>query len=170
MSDFKAIETQEELDRIIKGRLAQKDREAEEKYKDYLSPEKADELKKSFEEKLAANKTLVDEANAKLKDHDKIVSELITRAETAEKNLLKNRLAYDNKLPLELANRLVGDTEEDLKKDAENLAKIVGIQGSGSATPPLFTNDVRPNGASNKDAAIAEGFSSLLTALKGAES
>ena len=169
MSEFKVIETQEELDKIIKGRLAQKDREFEEKIKDYLSPEKAKELKDSYEEKLAKDKTLIDEANAKIKEHDDIVSKLTQRAESAEKSLLKNRIAHENKLPLELANRLVGDTEEDLKKDAENLSKIVGSQGSGSGAPPLFTNEKRANGAS-ADAALAEGFTSLLSALKGAES
>ena len=48
MSEFKVIETQEELDKIIKSRLAQKDREVAESYKDYLSPEKAEALKADY--------------------------------------------------------------------------------------------------------------------------
>ena len=47
--NFKVIETQEELDKIIKSRLAQKDREIAESYKDYLSPEKAEALKADYE-------------------------------------------------------------------------------------------------------------------------
>ena len=45
MGDFIPIQTQEEFDKAIKARLAQKDRELEERFKDYLSPEKAAELK-----------------------------------------------------------------------------------------------------------------------------
>ena len=37
MSEFKAIETQEEFDKAIKARLAQKDRELADQYKDYQS-------------------------------------------------------------------------------------------------------------------------------------
>lgn len=168
MGEFQPITTQEEFDKAIKSRLAQKDREAEEKYKDYLAPDAVEQLKKGYEEKLAANKNLIDEAAAKVKDHEKIVSELTTRAEKAERGLLKNQIASKNKLPMELADRLVGDTEEDLQKDAENLAKIVGT-GSSGTTPPLFTNEIK-NNTSSKDAALAEGFSSLLSALKGADS
>ena len=81
--NFKTIETQEELDKIIKSRLAQKDREVAESYKDYLSPEKAEALKADYEKKLEeANKNLKD-AQDKLKTFDSTVSELTKRAETA---------------------------------------------------------------------------------------
>ena len=41
MSEFTPIETQEDFDKAIKSRLAQKDRVLAEKYKSYLSPEDA---------------------------------------------------------------------------------------------------------------------------------
>ena len=47
--EFKVIETQEQLDKIIQKRLAQKDRELADMYKEYLSPEKAAELKSEYE-------------------------------------------------------------------------------------------------------------------------
>ena len=59
MADFKVIETQEEFDKAIKSRLAQKDRELEEKYKDYLSPEDVTAMKADFDKQLEeANNTL----------------------------------------------------------------------------------------------------------------
>ena len=59
MADFKVIETQEEFDKAIKSRLAQKDRELEEKYKDYLSPEDVTAMKDDFDKQLEeANNTL----------------------------------------------------------------------------------------------------------------
>ena len=53
MSDeFKVIETQEDFDKAIQKRLAQKDRELEEKFKDYLAPDKVSALKEEYEKKL----------------------------------------------------------------------------------------------------------------------
>lgn len=122
---FKAIETQEELDGIIKKRLAQKDREIAEQYKDFLSPEKAEEVKAGYEKKLADLAKNLEDVNVKLADHDKTVSELTTRAQAAETALLKGKIAHDTGIPYELANRLVGSNEEELKKDAEALAGII---------------------------------------------
>ena len=159
MSEFTPITTQEEFDKAIKGRLAQKDRELEEKFKDYLSPDKVSELKKDYENKLEESKRLVKEAQDKLKENESSVAELKARAEKAESSILKSKIAHQHKLPLELADRLVGETEEDLNKDAESLASIVG---SGS-TPPLYTRETNnAGGATAYDAAML-GLLSALT-------
>lgn len=159
MSEFTPITTQEEFDKAIKGRLAQKDRELEEKFKDYLSPDKVSELKKDYENKLEESKRLVKEAQDKLKENESSVAELKARAEKAESSILKSKIAHQHKLPMELADRLVGETEEDLNKDAESLASIVG---SGSI-PPLYTRETNnPGGATANDAAML-GLLSALT-------
>lgn len=158
MSDFTPITTQEEFDKAIKGRLAQKDRELEEKYKDYLSPDKVSELKKDYENKLAETKNLAKDAEDKLKANESLFGELKQRAEKAEHTILKNKIAYQHKLPMELAERLVGDTEEDLTKDAENLSKIVGNGG----TAPLYTREInQPGGNNTTDAAMLSLLQSL---------
>lgn len=147
---FKVIETQEELDKIIQKRLAQKDREAAETYKDFLSPEKAKELRDEYDKRISDIKKSLDEANAKLADHDKVVSDLTQRAQTAETTLLKSKIAHESGLPFELANRLVGTNEEELKKDAESLSAIIKPSGAaplhtggehkGSSSAPMQTN------------------------------
>lgn len=159
MSEFTPITTQEEFDKAIKGRLAQKDRELEEKFKDYLSPDKVSELKKDYENKLEESKRLVKEAQDKLKENESSVAELKTRAEIAENSILKSKIAYQHKLPMELADRLVGETEEDLNKDAESLASIVG---SGS-TPPLYTRETNNAGGATANDAAMLGLLSALT-------
>lgn len=160
MSDFKVIETQEEFDKAIKARLAQKDRELEEKYKDYLSPEQAEELKADFGKQLEDANKLVKEANDKLKNYDNTVSELTKRAETAEVSLLKNRVASENKLPLELADRLIGTTEEELKADAE---KLSGILKPGNE-PPLHIGGTTPRVSTNNNNSN-DGMAELLAAV-----
>lgn len=159
MSEFTPITTQEEFDKAIKGRLAQKDRELEEKFKDYLSPDKVSELKKDYENKLEESKRLVKEAQDKLKENESSVAELKARAEKAEHSILKGKIAYQHKLPMELADRLVGESEEDLNKDAESLASIVG---SGS-TPPLYTRETNNAGGATANDAAMLGLLSALT-------
>ena len=164
MSDFKVIETQEELDKIIKSRLAQKDREAAETYKEYLSPEKAEALKADYEKKLEeANKTLK-EAQDKLKTFDSTVSELTKRAETAEVSLMKSKVAIENKLPIELADRLIGANEEELKADAEKLSGIL----KPTSAPPIHISSPTssaPTGTGKVDPGMAELLASVNAQL-----
>ena len=125
MEDFKVIETQEEFDKAIKERLARKEKELAETYKEYLSPDKASSLKEEYEKKLAEANKKLDEVSEKLKSHDAIVSELTDRATKAETSLMKSRIAHECGVPIELAERLVGSTEDELKKDAEALAAFM---------------------------------------------
>lgn len=158
MSDFTPIETQEDFDKAIKSRLAQKDREMSEKYKGYLSPDQVEAMKADYGKQLEeANKALKD-AQDKVKTFDDTVSELTKRAENAETSLLKNKVAIANRLPIELASRLVGNTEEELTKDAESLS---GILGSKNA-PPLHTGTQSKGGTNT---GIEAGMNQLLSGI-----
>lgn len=159
MSDFQVIQTQEEFDRAIKSRLAQKDRELEEKYKDYLSPDKVASLKEDYETKIEEIKKSAKEAADKLSANAQTVAELTKRAESAENSLLKNKIAYEHKLPLELAGRLVGNTEDELSKDAESLASLI----KPSSAPPLKSID--PNAATKT--ASDQALLGLLSQMRG---
>lgn len=143
MSDeFKVIETQEDFDKAIQKRLAQKDREMSERYKDYLSPDDVEKIKSDYETKLAKINDDLKAANEKIAGNDQIVSELTNRATTAEGDLLKSRIAYESGVPYELAGRLVGSNEEELKADAEKLASFLVPKSA----PPLHTSDSSNNG------------------------
>ena len=149
---FKVIETQEELDKIIQKRLAQKDRELAESIKDYLRPEEVEELRTDYEKKLEASKKDLEAAAEKLKAHDKEVEDLKQRAAAAETTLLKSKIAHESGLPFELAGRLVGNTEEELKKDAEALTAII----KPTRVAPLATGDVKAGApkVTNTDASM----------------
>lgn len=154
MSDFKIIETQEDFDKAIQSRLKQKDRELVDKYKDYLSPDDVTALKADYDKQLQDANKLVEEANKKLSTFDETVSNLTQRAETAENKLLKNKVAYENKLPIELSDRLIGSTEEELKADAEKLSGILKPQGHGA--PPLYTGTQTSQSGNTYEAGMAE--------------
>lgn len=160
MSDFTPIMTQEDFDKAIQKRLAQKEREVTEQFKDFLSPTQLSALKEEYEEKLTKAADDLKTAQEKIKGHSDTVSDLTKRAEAAESRLLKSKIAYDHKLPLELADRLVGDTKEDLDKDAETLAGLM----KPSATAPLHTTEVRSTSA-NGNGSVDAGMRQLLSQL-----
>lgn len=150
MSDFTPIETQEDFDKAIQKRLAQKDRELAEQYKDYLSPDKANALKDEYEKKLADINESLTKANETIKSHDQIVSELTTRATKAEADLLKSRIAHESGVPFELAGRLVGSNEEELKADAQQFASFLAPRQA----PPLSTGET--GSGNNANAGLAK--------------
>lgn len=159
MSEFTPIMSQEDFDKAIQKRLAQKEREVSEQFKEYLSPTKQAQLKEEYEKRLEEAKEALKAAEEKAKSNSQTVADLTKRAEMAESSLLKNKIAYENKLPLELAGRLMGDTEEDLKKDAESLAALL----KPSTAAPLKTNEVRHNPTTS--AANDNGMLQLLSQL-----
>lgn len=129
MSEFEPINTQEELDSILKDRLARESK----KYADY------DELKKGAQEKekeLEALKAQVKEqtdAIAKyaeqlkgVEEKDKELESLKGQVKSYEINSLKIKIAHEEGLPYGLSSRLSGDTEETIKKDAKALKALIG--------------------------------------------
>lgn len=138
MADFKPIETQEEFDKAIQKRLEQKDRELAERFKGYLSPDDVKKMKDGYEEQLKKASGDLETLTGKIQSHDKEVQELTQRAVKAETAMQKGRIATEYGIPLELSGRLIGETEEDLKKDAETFASFMG--GTKTA-PPMFSHE-----------------------------
>lgn len=156
MSEFKVIETQEEFDRIIQKRLAQKEAEVSKKYEGYLSPDDIQKLKADYDGKLAQAQADLEAMTTKVAAHDQEVADLTARAVKAETSLLKGEVANKHGIPLELAGRLIGDTKEDLEKDAESFASYMGPK----AAPPLRSNDPA-NQSTGLDGAYAAVLSQL---------
>ena len=99
------------------------------------------ELKKEYEDKIQKAEESLKAANEKIAGHDQIVADLTTRATTAEGKLLKNRIANESGVPYELADRLVGSNEEELKADAEKFASFLAPKSA----PPLHSSDAPTN-------------------------
>ena len=150
MSDFKIIETQEELDAVIKPRLSRE----REKYADY------DDLKKQladFEAKETTYQNTINDLKTRETDLASQVDSLNgdltqTRLQTA-----KQRIATEYGLPLDFAERLKGDDEDSFKADAEQLAIYFAPK---QPTPPLKSNE--PAIADKKEANWAEMARNLI--------
>lgn len=133
MTEFKAIETQEQLDAIIKSRL---DREKA-KYSDYDTL--AEKIKKLETENTNLKQTITDKETSESTTASKIAA-LEKDVTTWKQKSLKQQIAMKNGLPFDLADRLQGDSEESLNEDAERLASLVNVK---NYTQPLA--DKEPN-------------------------
>lgn len=126
---FKTIETQEELDRIIQERLNRE----KGKFADY------DEIKTrnaELETEVDALKSTIEETSTAAKTHEQTIADLNKQIAEKETVNLRTRIALQNGLPIDLADRLIGSDEESIKADAERLAGLV----SKKQTPPPLKN------------------------------
>lgn len=133
MTEFKAIETQEQLNAIIKARL---DREKE-KHADY--DQLAEKIKKLETENTSLKQTITDKETSESTTASKI-ADLEKDVTAWKQKSLKQQIAMKNGLPFDLADRLQGDSEESLNEDAERLASLVNVK---NYTQPLA--DKEPN-------------------------
>lgn len=140
MGEFKVINTQEELDALIKDRIERERKSISEKYSDY------EELKKRNEE-YEAQVCKLSEASKSFEDDkavfEKQISELSSKVKGYETASAKTRIALEAGLPYEMAGRLSGSTEEEIRKDAEVLARFVTKPASApvsSSEPAKYSN------------------------------
>ena len=122
MSNFKPIETQEELDAIIGERISKAKRKAAEEYSDYedIKARNAD-----YEKQIVALTNELKEKDEKISEHDAIVADLNSKVQSYATAAVKTKVAHDCGLPYEFAERLTGDDEEALIADAKKLAKFI---------------------------------------------
>lgn len=131
MSDFKIIETQEELDAIIQSRLSRE----REKYADYegLKKQLAD-----FEAKETTYQNTINDLKTRETDLTSQIESLNGDLTKTKLQTAKQRIATEYGLPLDLAERLQGEDEESFKADAERLASYLAPK---QPTPPMKSNE-----------------------------
>lgn len=157
MSDFKAIMTQEDFDAAIGPRIK---RERETVTKEMgASLEEANKKIAAYEKQIADHGKLMEEANKKIAGHEKTIAEQTTRIKGYESSSVKTRIAHEVGLPYEMAARLSGDNEDDIRKDAEGLAKLMKL---GRPAAPLAQHDREPAGNDTR-----AGLKKMLDSMKG---
>lgn len=123
--------TQEELDRIINERL---ERERK-KYADYNDLKKAaEELQKIKESQMTEQEKL----QAKLAEYERTMADKELELASLKAEQIKTKVLTEMGLPLSWSSRIFGTTEEEIKADAEELKKLLGVQGKpiGGGTNP----------------------------------
>ena len=150
MSDFKVIETQEQLEEVLKERLKRERETAKKEFEGYLSPEDAakkyagylspEEVEKKYKDYLSPEEAA--KKDAKIKGY--------------ETDSVKTRIANEMGLSFEAVGFIKGEDEESFRKSAEALKGLVG-----SGTPAPLANLEQTPGAT--DAALRN----TLKGLKG---
>lgn len=149
MAEFVPITTQEDFDKAVEGRLKEERDTVKKQYAGYLSP---DDVKKQYDGYLSP-----EQEKEKYKGYltPEQAAEKDKKIKGYEVSSMKARIARENNIPYEFAGRLAGETEEDIKKDAEALAKIWREQNSA----PLASTE--PSGVDTKRAAVKRMLSNL---------
>lgn len=156
MAEFKAITTQEEFDIAIKDRLKRQEDSIKSQYADYGSlKDTIAKLQNEAQAWTGKEKELKDKADS-LEKEKKDVQDKLDAADKKVKDLetdaLKTKVAIEKGLPLELRSRLAGQTEDEIKADAEALAGIIGQEQRRGL--PGFSPDDGGTGGNNNDAAF----------------
>lgn len=104
----------------------------------------AENALKTLQEQIAADQKKRDEETGNYK---KLYEEAQAKLQAAEVGTMRLRVAQAAGIPLDLADRITGNTEDELKADAERLKPFLALSktspnidgGTGTTTPPTFS-------------------------------
>lgn len=153
--EFQAITSQEQLDNVIGERLRRQKEQFEEKIKEYESlKEENSKLQTELEQKNQFIEENKKETSMRTEDYENLEKEL----SSLKLQQLKQKIAINNGIPLDLANRLSGDNEETLLEDAKTLSQFIN---SNPTPQPL--KSVEDTNINDEDMA----YKQLLNQLQG---
>ena len=158
MGEFTPITNQEEFDAKIKERLERERNSVTKQFANWISPE--DNAKQ-----VAEYQKQIEEIKASHSEDSKTIETLTTQVKAYETANIKSQVAYELGLPYGMASRISGETEEDIRKDAESLKELIGTtkpQAPQAATEPRITQN--PENAIENAA-----YKKLLSTIKKTE-
>ena len=120
---FEIIDTQEKFDAAISERLKRERETVGKKYADY------DDLKQKaapYEKQIGEMTKAAEELAKKYSGYDKQLADMQAKIKGYETGSVKTRIAHEKGIPYELADRLNGQTEDEIRQDAEMLSKLIG--------------------------------------------
>lgn len=151
MSEFKVIETQEQLDDILKDRLKRERESTRKEFEGFLSPSDVAEKYKGY--------LSPDDVKEKYKDHlsPEEVAKLNSKIKGYETDSVKTRIAHETGLSYDAVQFLRGEDEDSIRKSAESLKGLVGMTN----VAPLASTE------SNMGDAVDAAYKNVLKGLKG---
>ena len=112
---FKTIETQEQFDAMVKDRLERARESVRKEYQDY----------ESLKEKVNGFQKEKESYETKIASLTKSNEEITGKYKALETDSLKVKIALENGIPFEMANRLSGTDVDSITKDAKLLSGFV---------------------------------------------
>ena len=138
--EFKIIETQEQLDAVIKGRL-EREREKSNGQLAELQ-EKLDKQTAETQKQISELTKALNEAKEEKNGFNKLIEEKDAAIKNYELHSVKTRIAHEMGLSYDAVDFLQGSTEEEIQKSAESLKDLVGTKTAPlAAEAPIPGND-----------------------------
>ena len=131
------ISDQAALDAVIKDRLERERNSVTKKFEGWISPE--DNAKA-----VAEYQKQIEEIKASHAKDSETINGLTAQVKSFEMANLKSKVAMELGLPYGMASRLSGETEDDIRKDAQSLKDLIGTskpQAPQAATEPRLTQN-----------------------------
>lgn len=132
MNEFKIIETQEQLDAIIKDRLVRKENAVREEFADFekykAAYENGEAVKSEYEKR-------IEEITKQHEESKATISGLNAKVAQYEIDSAKTKACAQYGIPFEMAGRLQGVNEEEIMKDASVLASFITTKKE--TAPPM---------------------------------
>lgn len=159
MSDFKPIETQEQLDSIITERLARAEKNIRKEYEGFMSPSDIEKHTSDLNGQIANLQNELNKNSEKIKGFDAQIAERDSKIKAYELGSVKTKIASELGLPLNAIDYIQGDSEEAIRTSAEGLKTMFGA----SAMPKASNEPV--GGYSTEESREKAMFSSMLNNL-----
>lgn len=161
MEDFTPITSQAQLDAVLGERLKQEREAVTRKYSDY----DAVRTRAAAAEKQLSELQRSMQADAeKYSGYDKTLAGLQAEIKRYQTDAARTRIALETGLPYAMAGRLTGETEEEIRRDAQTLARLVAGQRSGMAPAPMRSHEPTGGGGGNPGKSQAmRAFAQQLT-------
>lgn len=156
-SAFRAITSQEEFDAAIKQRIARAEKSAEKK-----AQTKLQELETKLQEHENAKLSEEEKRNKRLTELEKAIQEREEKITELERSKLVSDIASELKLPKKLWGRVVGNTEDEVRADIEDIMSDLP-KPTESKKPPSQTVKVAPSGDSGEPADDADAILDSLS-------
>ena len=155
---FTPITTQEQFDAKMKDRIERERSSLTKKYEGYTSPDDLAKIKKDYDAQISTLSKDAETNAKKYADYDKQLADRDSKIKGYETASVKTRIAHEAGLPYEMASRLSGESEDDIRKDAEALVKLIG---KNKPTAPLADSEEKASGGK------VEAVRVLARSLKG---
>lgn len=134
MAEFTPIKTQAEFDAAIAERLSRQEKSLAAKYEGMMPAAEVAALKQGYEKTIQDLTEKLQKAGETADGSAKQIGDLQAKVRAYETDSAKTRIALELGLPWQMAGRLSGNTEEEIRKDAEALR---GFMSSGKPVAPL---------------------------------
>ena len=139
--EFTPIESQEQFDAMVKDRVERAKKSAQKEFETQLKD--LESIKTQMAEKeneLTELRQKITDLNGEKKTNEESYQSMLKELSTVKLDALKQKIAIEEGIPLEMANRLNGDDDESIRNDAKT---IKGFMGS-KTLPRSANNDDAP--------------------------